>query len=305
MQRSLLFGGIGIAVLTITIPAGALIQKQVSRPRVEPVAETIVVDLPTTTIETTSMEPEPIEAPTTEPLRPSTTAASPEPKPTRAPEPKPVYFELPLECGTRAVEYAVMNVCHWGEPNVDGVKGYKIWRAIGDGAREVIGRTEGHEWSERNVKPGVRYAYAVEAVGEGGVSLGYSNKAVVATPEPPLALKVTCVAKVVETKLGVVCEWTAVKRDGVRAYQLWRKVGDGARALVATVPASDPRRHVDTDVQRGEHIVYTVVAVDGDGTTIIASEGVRVVVPSEAPATTVKPLDTTRPVVSEPKPTVG
>ena len=141
-------------------------------------------------------------------------------------------FELRLECGTRSVENAVMNVCHWGEPNVDGVKGYKVWRAIGDNGREVIGRTEGHEWSERNAKAGLRYAYAVEAVGEGGVSLGYSNTVVVALPVPPLALKLTCVPKVIESKLGVVCEWSAVERDGVRAYQLWRKVGDGARELV-------------------------------------------------------------------------
>ena len=194
MKRSLLFGGIGITVLAVTIPAGAVIQNQVSRPRMEPVAETVVVDLPTTTAEPTTTRSEPIEPPTTEALRPTTTEAPPEPKPTRPPEPKPVNFELRLECGTRVVENAVMNVCHWGEPNVDGVKGYKVWRAIGDNAREVIGRTEGHEWSERNAKPGVRYAYAVEAVGEGGVSLGFSNKAAVAT-EAPLALKLSCVAE--------------------------------------------------------------------------------------------------------------
>ena len=95
------------------------------------------------------------------------------------------------------------------------------------------------------------------------------------------------------------------KRDGVRAYQLWRKVGDGARELVTTVPASEPRRYFDTNVQRGQHIVYTVVAVDGDGTAIIASDGVRVVVPTEAPPITAKPVETTRPAGSEPKATVG
>ena len=219
-------------------------------------------------------------------------------------EPKPTNFELRLECGTRTVENAVMNVCHWGEPNVDGVKGYKVWRAIGENGREVIGRTEGHEWSERNAKPGVRYAYAVEAVGEGGASLGYSNKAVVTAPEPPLALRLTCVSKVIETKLGVVCEWSAVKRDGVRAYQLWRKVGDGARELVTTVPADGPRRYFDTNVQPGQHIVYTVVAVDGDGSVIIGSDGVRVAIAVEA-TITVKPVETTRPAESDAKPTVG
>ena len=51
MKRSLLSGGIGIAVLAVTIPAGAAIQNQVSRPHVEPVADVVVVDLPTTTVE--------------------------------------------------------------------------------------------------------------------------------------------------------------------------------------------------------------------------------------------------------------
>jgi hypothetical protein len=305
MKRSLLSGGIGIAVLAVTIPAGAVIQNQVSRPHVEPAADVVVVDLPTTTIEPTTTRSEPTGPPTTEPVRPTTTEAAPEPTVTRPVEPKPVNFELRLECGTRSVENVVMNVCHWGEPNVDGVKGYKVWRAIGENAREVIGRTEGHEWSERNAKAGLRYAYAVEAVGEGGVSLGYSNPVVVVLPVPPAALKMTCVPRVIESKLGVVCEWSAVERDNVRAYQLWRKVGDGARELVTTVPAGAQRRYFDINVQRGQNIVYTVVAVDGAGAVIIGSDGVRVTIPNETPTTTVKPVETTRPAGSEPTTTVG
>jgi hypothetical protein len=307
MKRSLLFGGIGVAVLAVTIPAGAVIQNQVSRPRIEAKADAeVVVDLPTTTTEPTTTRSEPTEPPKTEPVRPPTTEEAP--KPTRPPEPKPANFELRLECGTRSVENAVMNVCHWGEPNVDGVKGYKVWRAIGDNGREIIGRTEGHEWSERNAKAGARYSYAVEAVGDGGVSLGYSNTVVVAlpAPPPPLALKLTCVSKVIETKLGVVCEWSAVERDGVRAYQLWRKVGDGARELVTTVPADGKRRFFDINVLRGQNIVYTVVAVDGAGAAIVSSDAVRVSIPIETPVTTVKPVETTtRPAGSEPTTTAG
>ncbi|MEO6376374.1 MAG: hypothetical protein ABIQ73_31090 [Acidimicrobiales bacterium] len=305
MKRSLLSGGIGIAVLAVTIPAGAVIQNQVSRPRIEAVADVVVVDLPRTTVEPTTTRSEPSEPPKTEPVRPTTTEAPPETTIARPVEPKPVNLELRLECGTRAVENVVMNVCHWGEPNVDGVTGYKVWRAIGDNAREVIGRTEGHEWSERNANAGLRYAYAIEAVGEGGVSLGHSNKVVVALPEPPLKLKLTCVAKVIESKLGVVCEWSAVERDNVRAYQLWREVGDGARELVTTVPADGKRRYFDVNLQRGQNIVYTVVAVDGDGAVVIGSEGVRVTIPNETPTTTVKPVETTRLAGSEPTTTVG
>ena len=308
MKRSLLSGGIGIAVLAVTIPAGAVIQNQVSRPHIEPRVEA-VVDLPatTTTIATTTTRPEASEPPKTEPAAPTTTEAKPEPQPIRPVEATPVNFELHLECGIRTVDNAVMNVCHWGDPNVDGVKGYKVWRAIGDSVREVIGRTEGHEWSERNAKAGLRYAYAVEALGDGGVSLGYSNTVVVTLPVPPLALRLTCVPRVIETTLGVVCEWSAVDGDRVRAYQLWRKVGDGTRELVTTVSATAPRRYFDVNVQRGQNIVYTVVAVDGDGAVIIASDGVRVTIPNETPTTTVKPVETTttRPAGSEPTTTVG
>jgi hypothetical protein len=305
MKRSLLFGGIGIAVLAVTIPAGAVIQNQVSRPHVEPKATEVVVDLPTTTLEPTTTRSEPSEPPTTEPTRPTTTEAPPETKPAPAAEPKLVNFELRLECGTRTVENVVMNVCHWGDPNVDGVKGYKVWRAIGDNGREVIGRTEGHESSERNAKAGLRYAYAIEAVGEGGASLGYSNTVVVVLPEPPLALRLTCVPRVIENKLGVVCEWSAVQSDAVRAYQLWRKVGDGARELVTTVPASAQRRYFDINVQRGQNIAYTVVALNGDGAAIISSDVVRVTIPNETPTTTVKPVETTRPAELQPTTTAG
>jgi hypothetical protein len=223
-----------------------------------------------------------------------------EQKPAPPVEVKPINFELRLECGTRTVENVVMNVCHWGDPNVDGVKGYKVWRAIGDNPREVIARTEGHEGSERNAKAGLRYAYTVEAVGEGGASLGFSNTVVVVLPEPPLALRLTCVARVIDTKLGVVCEWSAVQGDAVRAYQLWRKVGDGARELVTTVPASGQRRNFDINLQLGQHIAYTVVALDGAGATLISSDAVRVTIPIETPTTTVKPVETTRPAESTP-----
>jgi hypothetical protein len=294
MKRSLLFGGIGLAVLAVTIPAGAVIQNQVSRPKVEAKADTQFVEPPTATFETTTTVKE-TPPPATEPTVPPTTEAKREPEPTRPAPPKPVEFVLRLECATRTAENVTMNVCHWGEPNVDGVMGYHVWRAIGDNPREVIGRTEGHEWSERNAKPGVRYAYVIEAVGENGVSIGFSNKAAVAAPVPPKPFKLACVPKLGEGKLGVVCEWSVASNDRVRAYQLCRTVGDGARELVTTVPADGARRYFDTNVQRGQIIVYSLVAIDGDGATVVATDGVRVVIPTETPTTTAKPVDTTRP----------
>lgn len=300
MKRSFLFGGIGFAVLAVTIPAGAVIQNQVSRPRVEAKADAVFVEPPAPTFETPTTTV--AAPPSTERAKPVETVPEPkrEPEPTRPPEPKPVDFVLRLECGTRTADNVTMNLCHWGEPNVGGVQGYHVWRAIGDKPREIIGRTEGHEWSERNAKPGVKYAYVVEAIGANGASLGYSNKAAAVAPEPPKPFKLACVAKVAEAKLGVVCEWSAAPNDRVRAYQLWRKVGDGARELVTTVPADGTRRFFDTNVQRGQQIVYSLVAIDGDGATVVATDGVRVVIPTETPTTTAKPVVTTTPEGTDP-----
>jgi hypothetical protein len=146
----------------------------------------------------------------------------------------------------------------------------------------------------------VRYAYVIEAVGENGASIGFSNKAAVAAPEPPKPFKLGCVAKVAEGTLGVVCEWSALPNERVRAYQLWRKVGDGARELVTTVPAGGPRRFFDTNVQHGQQIVYSLVAVDGDGATILVTDGVRVVIPTVEVTATVKVVATTSAEGSEP-----
>jgi len=76
--------------------------------------------------------------------------------------------------------------------------------------------------------------------------------------------------------------------------------------LVTTVPASGQRRYFDTNVQRGQNIVYTVIAINGDGGAIVGSDAVRVTIPNDTPTTTVKPLETTtRPAGSEPTTTVG
>jgi hypothetical protein len=298
MKRSLLFGGIGFAVLAATIPAGAVIQNQVSRPRVEARADAVFVEPPAPTFETTTTTVAP--PPSTEPVKPVETVPEPKPEPTRPPEPKPIEFVLRLECGTRTADNVTMNVCHWGEANVGGVQGYHVWRAIGDKPREVVGRTGGHEFSERNAKPGVKHAYVVEAIGANGAALGFSNKAVASAPDVPKPFKLVCVAKVAEAKVGVVCEWSAAPNDRLRGYQLWRKVGDGARELVTTVPVDGARRFFDTNVQRGQQIVYTLVAIDGDGATVVATDGVRVVIPTETPTTTAKPVVTAKPEGTEP-----
>ena len=47
--------------------------------------------------------------------------------------------------------------------------------------------------------------------------------------------------------------------------------------------------------KRGQIIVYSLVAIDANGATVVAVDGVRVVIPTETPTTTAKPVETTLP----------
>ncbi len=302
MKRSLLTGGIGAAVLAVAIPAGAIIQNQVSRPSTDEPPAPVVIDESATTLGEPTTTVAHTEPPvTTEPkpvvTEPAPTTTEPKPEPTR---PKPEYV-IRLDCAAKVADSGDVNVCHWTDPATDGVRGYKVWRSgPGTEQRQVIGVTDGHEWSDRNVKPGNKYSYVVEAVGE-GVSFGFSNVVTVEDPLPPAVLKLWCSPKFSEAKWVVVCEWSALNRDGVAAYQLWRRIGDGTKQLIATIPSTANRRNVDTDVSAGQGITYIVVAVNGDDQPLLASDGVRVVIPNEAPTTTVKPVETTEPTVTAPK----
>ena len=81
---------------------------------------------------------------------------------------------------------------------------------------------------------------------------------------------------------AVACRWSAVEADTIRGYQLWRAVdapGGGPRQLIATVPAGDPLRYVDTRVSRGHAYTYAVVAVAIDGSKIAVGGPVVVRIP--------------------------
>jgi hypothetical protein len=307
MKRTLLTGGIGAAVLALAIPAGAIIQNQVSRPSTSDAPVGVAVDEPATTV----VEPPTTVAETPKPhatepaptvTEPSTTVTEHKPEPVRT-EPKPE-FVIRLECAAKVADTAIMNVCHWTEPTVAGAGHYKVWRiVVGSESRQVIGSTDGREWVDRDVKPGMKYAYAVEALGDAG-SVGFSNTVTIEDPQLPAVFKLWCSPKLTGTTWAVVCEWSALNRDGVKSYQLWRKVGDGTRELIATLPATANRRNVDVNVQPGQGITYVVVAINGDGATMQSSDPVHVVIPTELPTTTTaKPVEsptTTAPKATEP-----
>ena len=86
---------------------------------------------------------------------------------------------------------------------------------------------------------------------------------------------------------AIACRWTALEVDTLRGYQLWRAVdvpGGGPRELVATIPAGDPLRYVDTPVRRGHVYTYAVIGIAVDGSKLAVSNAVSVKVPPPAEA---------------------
>lgn len=311
MKRSLLSTGAAALVLAAALPAGAAISGHLDRsePSLAPAGAAGAVETtapPSSAPEATRPEP---TRPAPAPERPATTElARPEPRPEPTPVPaavRPVEtrpenrpeLAIRLECGARSADSAAVVHCAWKTSADADLIGYRVWRIAPESAREVIGRTERHEYVDRTVETGHRYTYAVEAVGRDGGSHGLSNtvQVAVAAPTRPQAMRLGCALRAAEAERAVVCEWSAVDAPALRGYQLWRSVDNGARELVASVGREGVRRYVDTAIRPGQAIEYRVIALDGDGNQLGAGEIARVRVPGgePIPTTTVRPAEAT------------
>ncbi|HEV8296728.1 MAG TPA: hypothetical protein VGQ20_05525, partial [Acidimicrobiales bacterium] len=298
MKRTLLTGGIAAAVAIGTlVPAGAAVLGWTDRAGLETETVATTDEVATTETPTSTEAPRPdvtevpgtAAPPTTEVETPATTEA---PRPTE-PE-RPAVDAFRLECKLRTTGFAI--VCDWAEPEFDGVRGYRVWRSVNDAGRVPIGETARRAWVDERIEPGHGYRYVIEALGQGGETLGWSVVAGVRVPERTDALRLACVAKLIDGRQTVVCEWSESTRPDVRAYRLVRRLGDRPRETVAEIPADGRRRVVDTAVEPGQRWTYGVLALDGDGKVIGEGGPVAVSIPRFEPA----PTTTTTVEVHEP-----
>lgn len=321
MKRSFGLTGAALAVALVALPAGAAVtidqltggsEAPQLVAAVAPTSSLVPVDDTSTSTRPAQSSAPRGDSPAERPEQSAATRAEPErPAPATTRRETPEGAVIRLECGPRSAEGVAVIHCGWRGPELDGIAGFRVMRGL-DGTVREVARTREHVWSDRDVAAGKRYTYVVEALDAEGRTVAVSNKAPAAIDAPVAPIRLGCVPRSTEGNLAVVCEWSAVERGGVRAYQLWKAVGEGERQLLATFFAEDARRYVDSRVEPGQRLRYAVAAIDGEGNVIAKSEVAAVGLPPEPvrstttgsirptestrPGTSVRPTESTRPV---------
>ena len=139
-----------------------------------------------------------------------------------------------------------------------GATGYQVWRAIGTGAAaqiETVGAVL--TYSDNSAIAGTLYTYTVKATGAVGVSaasLGNTGYRSLIAPMSVAATDGTLTT-------GVTVTWAA--SSGATGYQVWRAIGAGVAAQIATVGAVVT--YSDTTAVAGTLYTYSVKAVAAAG----------------------------------------
>lgn len=98
-------------------------------------------------------------------------------------------------------------------------------------------------------------------------------------PNPVEELRLACGVEIIDDERGVLCRWSASTHDHVRGYKLFRIVDGSARELVATVGAEERLHGFDVNIEAGNHLIYGVVAVNGNGRVVGIGGPVRLSIP--------------------------
>ena len=139
-----------------------------------------------------------------------------------------------------------------------GATGYQVWRAIGTGVAAQI-TTVGAvlTYSDTTAIAGTSYTYTVKATGAVGVSAASTGNTGYRSLTPPLSVA----ASDGTSTANVTVTWAA--SSGATGYQVWRAIGTGVAAQIATVGAV--LTYSDTTAVAGTLYTYSVKAVAAAG----------------------------------------
>jgi hypothetical protein len=169
------------------------------------------------------------------------------------------------------------------EPHPEGIRlswsgdapEYRIYRAAANEEPQIIATAGGVEYVDKQVKPGVSYVYAVQAVAASAESLrSASVTASMRDVFPPAApANLAAVAGLSTIELT----WDRVPDAGVSAYRVYRaKAGEEFSVLAESVPIP---AYTDRNPQSKTRYRYAVSALDEAGNESPRSEPIEVTAP--------------------------
>ncbi|MEM3567438.1 MAG: fibronectin type III domain-containing protein [Thermoplasmata archaeon] len=153
----------------------------------------------------------------------------------------------------------------WYPPLSDGgspVIKYNIYRGLNESNLTKIAEVSNTNYTDKNLKNGVRYCYAVSAEN----AAGESERAIVSTTPFTVPGKVLNL-RVLSKLLCVTLEWTKPTDDGgseITAYRIYRWADGENETLLEEVEAGNTT-YIDSSVEPGKTYHYRVSAVNAAG----------------------------------------
>ena len=133
---------------------------------------------------------------------------------------------------------------------------YRVYRKTGDGDWVLLKKLNNSTftYTDESAKSGVKYSYAVKAIG-GGASSGYYTQKTVFLKKP-------LISSATSTKSGITVNYS--KSSGATKYRIYRKVsGADDWTYLGTVKGDSTLSYKDETAKKGVTYYYTVRAFKG------------------------------------------
>ena len=201
---------------------------------------------------------------------------TPTPTPTLTPTPEPEPESSAADQAPTGLTAALAEgggvTLSWDTPTeeADGITGYEILRAVGEGEMATLvddtGSTSTSYTDATATQKGETYAYQVKAIRSDDRSQA-SGQAEVQVPHDPVDLAPSNLTAALADGGGVTLSWTAPAEDtgSVAGYEVLRAVGEGDPATLKADTGSTATTYTDaTATEAGETYAYKVKAIRGD-----------------------------------------
>lgn len=189
---------------------------------------------------------------------------------TKAPSGKKVYYMIRAVKGSSVSDYDTHSLTYLKTPTVSvknttsgvytswkkvsGASSYYVYRKAGSAKSWTkIATTKKTSYTDKNVKSGTTYKYAIRAVNSSTKSK-YGSTAY----ETIRFLSAPKLEKITTAKSGVTVYWDKVK--GASKYLIYRKTGSGEYELIKTVSGGSTVKYLDKTAKKGKTYTYKVYA---------------------------------------------
>ena len=152
---------------------------------------------------------------------------------------------------------------------VSGAESYRIYRKAGNDSWKLIKKLDNstYSYTDKDVKSGVKYKYAVKAVASGVLS-GYYTKTIEYLKNP-------AITRAKSTKSGITINYS--KAAGAEKYRVYRRVsGEDEWTRIATIKGSSTVSYTDKNAKKGKTYYYTVRAFSGSYSSAYNTTGYKI-----------------------------